>query len=206
MSPTCAEAKQAVAKVRAARGYFDPSSMKGTGKGFGGKQSKGKGPTSKSSSSSGTSRTTFRPCFICGSPHHGYQQCPDRFAPKGGSGGPMGASKGKKGKSKGYFKAKGGKRPFPVNYAMEYFVDVEPYADVNCSEDLGYINVLSLEEDWHPSQINPAEVIVDTGVNGVSGGDLKCSKAVGQLPEPGVEGGAEDKDVGCDINGSAEGG
>ena len=162
---TLAEAKQAVAKVRAARGYFDPSSMKGTGKGFGGKQSKGKGPTSKSSSSSGTSRTTFGPCFICGSPHHGYQQCPDRFSPKGGSGGPMGASKGKKGKSKGkgYFKGKGGRRPFPVNYAMEYFVDVEPYADVNCSEDLGYINVLSLEEDWHPSQINPAKVIVDTG-------------------------------------------
>ena len=181
---TLAEARQAVAKVRAARGYFDPSSIKGSGKGFGGKQSKGKGSTSKSSSTS-SSRTTFGPCFICGSPQHGYQQCPDRFSPKGGSGGGMGFSKGKKGKSKGkgYNKGKGGKRPFPVNYAMEYFVDVEQYEDANFDEELGYINVLSLEEDWQPTQINPAKVIVDTGATESVAGIASVARLLDTSPE-----------------------
>ena len=64
---TLREARQAVAKVRAARGYYDVSGMKGAPKGAKGKnkgKSKGSNPG---------------PCFRCGSPHHTYNNCPDRF-------------------------------------------------------------------------------------------------------------------------------
>ena len=71
---TLAEAKQAVARVRAARGYYDPTGTKGhTGKGKGKpKAGKGKGATG--------------PCFTCGRPGHSYLHCPDRWSPqpKGG--------------------------------------------------------------------------------------------------------------------------
>ena len=56
---TLAKARQAVAKVRAARGYFDPSGMKGSSSSFkGSSKGKGKGKTS--------SKTGIGPCFICG--------------------------------------------------------------------------------------------------------------------------------------------
>ena len=57
---TLAEAKAAVAKVRAARGYYDPAGMKGhagkKGKAKSGKAGKGKG--------------LLGPCFTCGRPGH----------------------------------------------------------------------------------------------------------------------------------------
>ena len=91
---TLADARQAVAKVRAARGYFDPAGMKGTGKAFGGpakgaKSGKGKGGSRPSGKGA---RTSFGPCFICGSPGHGYANCPDRWSKGGGKPGGKGKS------------------------------------------------------------------------------------------------------------------
>ena len=93
---TLAEARQAVGKVRAAQGYYDPAGMKGSSKSFKGKRGKGHGKAVKGK------RTSFGPCFICNSPHHGCLQCPDRFSAKGGSpaGSPSKGGFGNKGKGK----------------------------------------------------------------------------------------------------------
>ena len=100
---TLKEAREAVRKVRLARGYYAPESSSGKGKAKTG--SKPSSPSSK-----GGSKTHHGPCFICGMSGHGYQQCPDRFAPKGKS---FGVGKGAKGKSsfkgKGYGKGFSGK-------------------------------------------------------------------------------------------------
>ena len=102
---TLAEAKQAVAKVRAARGYYSPMGMKGKGPSSKGKKggSNGKGK--------GFGGGTVGPCFICGMTGHGYQKCPDRWSsgngrgsstssPSSSRGSPCGKGKGKSGKSK----------------------------------------------------------------------------------------------------------
>ena len=104
---TLAEAKAAVAKVRAARGYYDPAGMKGhagkKGKAKSGKAGKGKG--------------LLGPCFTCGRPGHTYQNCPDRWSlqHKGSSfvkGKGKMAMKGKKG-------SKGKKAYHMENYVPE---------------------------------------------------------------------------------------
>ena len=100
-SKTLQEARDAVKRVRQSRGYYSPESM--TGKGMTGKSS-GKSTPGKSRGKSfkgGKSKGSFGPCFICGKPTHGYQQCPDRHA-KGKFKGSKGKSKGK-GKSKSFY-------------------------------------------------------------------------------------------------------
>eukprot|EP00435_Cladocopium_sp_Y103_P059291 s737_g21.t1 len=101
---TLAEAKQAVARVRAARGYYDPTGTKGhTGKGKGKpKAGKGKGATG--------------PCFTCGRPGHSYLHCPDRWSPQQKGANPQ---KGK-GKPSGF---KGGKS-FKGKGKKAYFVEM----------------------------------------------------------------------------------
>ena len=111
---TLQQARDAVKRVRTARGYYSPEST--TGKGMspsklGSSSGKGKGKPQ--------GKRPFGPCFICGKPDHGYAQCPDRFS-KGGF-------KGKgKGKSKGFGKGKGkgksGKKG--KNMFLEHFVHV----------------------------------------------------------------------------------
>ena len=98
-SRTLKGAREAVRKVRQARGYYSPEAS--TGKGLtknGGNSSKGSKGKSKSKG-----KQTFGPCFICGKSDHGYRQCPDRHSAYGGKGKP---SKGKffKGKGKGQSK------------------------------------------------------------------------------------------------------
>ena len=102
---TLKEARDAVRKVRSARGYFSPEANSGkgmsatsasrmTGKATGGKPSgKGKGITGA--------------CFRCGMRGHLSADCPDRFSPGKGAG--KGSFKGKfnKGKGKGKSKFKG---------------------------------------------------------------------------------------------------
>ena len=168
---TLADARQAVAKVRAARGYFDPAGMKGSGKAFSGsskgsKGGKGKGgprPTGKGS------RPSFGPCFICGSPNHGYANCPDRWSKGGGK--PHGKGKTKKGKGKSGKKSSSSEKGsfygsydgYSDGYHYEFFVDLREYQDVN---------VLSLASDDEAFNRGAAKVIVDTGatesVSGVS--------------------------------------
>ena len=82
---TLAEAKQAVAQVRAARGYYNPVGMKGnpTGKGKG--KGKSRSPFGKGKGNGGTS---YGPCV----------RCPDRWS-KGSSKGS--ASSSLKGSSTG---------------------------------------------------------------------------------------------------------
>eukprot|EP00435_Cladocopium_sp_Y103_P014653 s1726_g3.t1 len=153
---TLAEARQAVAKVRAARGYFDPAGMKGSTKGA----SKGKGKMKGK-------RTSYGPCFICGSMQHGYLSCPDRFSAKGGS--PSGSpTKGGKSKSKGKMMFKGkkgkpGKSPSRVNYAMDYVVDIEKYQEAADDGDQKFVNVMSLQSDNATFSIHALKAIIDTG-------------------------------------------
>ena len=117
---------------------------------------KGKGKGKK-----GKPRTAMGPCFICGSMGHGYLQCPDRFSARGGS------PKGSKGKGK--FMSKGkmkGKAKFPprqVNYAGDYFVDIEQYQEMADDNTLKFVNVMSLENDNASACLNALKVIIDTG-------------------------------------------
>ena len=92
---TLREAREAVKRVRQARGYYAPESASGKGLTF---AAKGKSSYGKSSKGKGKSSRAYGPCFICGKDGHGYQQCPDRFQ-KGSKGYLKGASS--KGKSKG---------------------------------------------------------------------------------------------------------
>ena len=87
---TLQEARDAVRKVRAARGYYSPESNSGKGMSPSASKSKGKG-----------SPDGYRRCFICGMYGHPYTRCPDRFS-KGGR--PSG--KGRSGKGKGGGKGK----------------------------------------------------------------------------------------------------
>ena len=98
---TLAQARDAVKKVRMARGYYAPESNSGkglqsspsssparSGKGFGGGSfGAGKGKSGKSG---------FGPCFICNRPGRSYVHCPDRFG-----GGKSPGKFGKFGKGKG---------------------------------------------------------------------------------------------------------
>ena len=138
---TLQEARAAVAKARASRGYFAPEST--TGKGISGKNA-----------SFGSKGSGSDACLTCGKTGHHYTQCPDRFSPAsspkgkskfGGKGkGFKGFQKGKKG-SKGKFKSKGkGKGSY--------------YMDVNLHE----INVLAhvdQEIGWN----SPSKALIDTG-------------------------------------------
>ena len=96
---TLAEARDAVRRVRQARGYFAPESM--TGKGIPMSRSPSGSPKGKSGmgKSLGAKGKSFGPCFVCGLNGHSWRQCPDRFA-KGGKGKslfPKGKGKSKKG-------------------------------------------------------------------------------------------------------------
>ena len=146
---TLAEARQAVAKVRAARGYFDSAGMKGTapskGKGKGGR-GKGKGKPKGGA--------PLGPCFICGSYSHGYVNCPDRWQASQGS--PSSSPTGK-GKGKMKSKSKKGKPKGKTFYSYDYFVEIEKY------DDLDYVNVLSLQDDDGLQTVQDAKVIIDTG-------------------------------------------
>lgn len=144
---TLSKAREAVAKVRAARGYYDAAGMKGASKGKG-KKGKSKG------------KQTFGPCFICKSPKHTYQQCPDRHQVRSGtpSGSPSG-SPTNKGFAKGKGKMKGKKGKYPSYYVDAYYVDLELYEDVE-----NEIHVMSLQShDAEMTSQNAFRVIVDTG-------------------------------------------
>ena len=149
---TLQEARQAVAKVRAARGYYDTAGLKGSAKGY---RQPGKGKPKGASKG----KRPFGPCFICGSRNHSYEACPDRHSPHGGqpSRSPSGSPKGK-GKGK-WFKGKP-----QVNYYYDYFVDIEKYQSVTPEDYMEKsINVMSLEEDTSVNTQNVFKVIVDTG-------------------------------------------
>ena len=146
---TLAEARQAVAKVRAARGYFDPAGMKGTSSKGKGKGGRGKG---KGKPRGGQSGVPHGPCFICGSHSHGYTNCPDRWQPSQGS-----PSASPTGKGKGKMKSKKGKQKGKNFYSYDFFVEIEKY------DDLDYVNVLSLQDDDGLSSVQDAKVIIDTG-------------------------------------------
>ena len=72
---TMAEAKEAVRKLRLARGYFAPESV--TGKGSA-PPSMRSGPD-KSPGSKGSGKTPGA-CFTCGGFGHSYKVCPDPFS------------------------------------------------------------------------------------------------------------------------------
>lgn len=111
---TLNEARDAVRKVRAARGYFAPESA--SGKGISGSPSSSKSSWSPKGSKSGKSGKGkflgagkgkgYGPCFICGMTGHSYAQCPDRFSKgKGHFKGKGFMSKGKSEKGKGFSKS-----------------------------------------------------------------------------------------------------
>ena len=168
-SKTLTEARQAVAKVRAARGYFDAKGMKGTGQPFQGgskgfaksRSEKGKFKSKSPGGKSKGLRTTYGPCFICcGSPTHGYAQCPDRWS-KGGKKG-----HGKKGKfAKPSSSSASGKGSY-YGYSSPYMNEL-PYSDylvdLPDNSDLTSIYVLSLSNDKEAYDIGTAKVIIDTG-------------------------------------------
>ena len=167
-SKTLTEARQAVAKVRAARGYFDAKGMKGTGQAFQGvskgpsksKGEKGKGKSKILGGKAKGLRTSFGPCFMCGSPSHGYAQCPDRWSKgaKKGSG-----KKGKLGKSSpSSASGKGTYYGYVPQYPNEAFY-ADYYVDLPDLTDLSTIYVLSLSTDEEAYAIGTAKVIIDTG-------------------------------------------
>ena len=150
---TLSQAKAAVAKVRAARGYYSPESASG----------KGMSPTSYKGSSG--------PCIICGKPDHHTSKCPDRF-PAGSKGKGFG---GKKSKGKGFGgksfgkKGKGGKKgkfknkSKGVNYSSGY-----PYVEDNVYDGY-FVNSVALDvyvlslENQEVSWRSPQKALVDTG-------------------------------------------
>ena len=137
-----AEARAAVAKARAARGYFAPESM--SGKGMTG-ASKGK---NKGKGNNG-------PCLTCGRPTT-ITQCPDRFSPSGSpKGGSYGEGKGKPGK--GFSKGKKGK-PFGKGKGKSKSKSKVFFMQVNLEE----INVLALESQEIGWQA-PNKALIDTG-------------------------------------------
>ena len=147
---TLAEAKQAVARVRAARGYYNPVGMKGnpTGKGKG--KGKSRSPFGKGKGNGGTS---YGPCFMCGQHGHSYVRCPDRWS-KGSSkgsassspkGSPTGSSKGK---SKFHGKGRKGKA-YWVDFGQEY--------------DMYEVNVLSLADETISGNMSMSKVVIDAG-------------------------------------------
>eukprot|EP00435_Cladocopium_sp_Y103_P026016 s60_g6.t1 len=107
---TLNEAREAVRKVRAARGYFAPESA--SGKGISGSPTSSrsswspKGSSGKGKFSGAGKGKGFGPCFICGMKGHSYAQCPDRFSKGKGQSKSKGfVSKGKSKKGKGFSKS-----------------------------------------------------------------------------------------------------
>ena len=135
---TLSEAKQAVARVRQARGYYDGTGTKGGPKGSKGGKSKGK---SKNKGAQG-------PCFACGQMGHGIANCPDRHAPQGKS-----MSPSSKGFSKGKGKSKKGK-----GKGKTYYVEYEYIPD-----GVNEINVLSLVENEDLDTMATSWVVLETG-------------------------------------------
>ena len=137
---TLQEARDAVKRVRQARGYFSPESNTGKGMAAGFV----KGGKGKASPSGSPSNRSGEPCLICGKPSHHYSQCPDRFS-KGGS---KSKSKGKgkyKSKRKGSFGKGKGK-----GKGKAFFHD--------------YMNVLATHwDDGAVAGRKPTRVIIDTG-------------------------------------------
>ena len=168
---TLKEARAAVAKVRAARGYYDASGMKGSPKGFKGGKGKGKKGKTKGPPQ----------CFRCGSTNHSYHNCPDRFSPSSSpSGSPMtgGKSKGKFGKGKG----KKGKSKQKAYFA-EYFVDIAKYDDIANADYLEEsIYVLSLHTDQAPQTQCISRVIIDTGATESVCGANAMARILDTLP------------------------
>ena len=83
---TLAEARAAIQKVRASRGYY-PLGGKGDGK-KGAKRGKPKGrPTGKSWGKGGEKSSKGSGCLICGSSGHFFRDCPRRFKAGGKTGG-----------------------------------------------------------------------------------------------------------------------
>ena len=135
---TLQEARDAVKRVRQARGYFSPESNTGKGMAAGSVKG-GKGKTSPGGS---PSNRGGEPCLICGKPTHHYSQCPDRFS-KGGS----------KSKSKGKGKSKSKRKGTPFKgkgKGKAYYHD--------------YMNVLATHwDDGAVAGRKPTRVIIDTG-------------------------------------------
>ena len=104
---TLTEARAAVAKVRASRGYY-PLGGKGGGSGKGGASlGRGKGPKGSN-------------CLLCGRPGHFFRDCPLRFGQGKGPGSPSSSLSSKNGKGKG--KAKKGKGGYKAHYTTGNFM------------------------------------------------------------------------------------
>ena len=144
---TLQQARDAVKRVRQARGYYAPESVSGKGKAKSfASSSKGGSPISPGSQK-GYQREG---CFICGKPGHGYMQCPDRFSKGKGKTKSKGFSKGKKGKG---FGKKGSSKGKSMNY-VEY-----PVWDSD-----NYVQTIAAQwDEWTMHSRPHTRVILDTG-------------------------------------------
>ena len=174
---TLQQARAAVAKARAARGYF-PLGGKDGGKG----KDKNKG---------GPKGKNLGPCYVCGQPGHRFYECPRRF---GGSSSPGGKDFGKKaGKRKGgrppSQKGKSGKGSF---FHEAYTLDLETealdpeektlVAPESVTEDPdATILVLSVGD---LAVVGPTQVIVDTGATESACGIRSMDKLLRALQCP----------------------
>ena len=164
---TLAQAKAAVAKVRASRGYYDPASSSG----------KGMSPSSKGSGG---------PCIICGKPDHHTSRCPDRFSgsPSSSKGKGYGKPKGKgsfgkkgKGKSfgkKGKFKSKGKGKGIHYNLDYEYAGDAYNYFISFPNLDVYVLSLENQEVSWSA----PQKALVDTGATENVAGVASMSRLI----------------------------
>ena len=143
---TLQQARDAVKRVRQARGYYAPESVNGKG------MTKSKSSKGGSPSSGGSQKGYQREgCFICGKPGHGYMQCPDRFSKGKGKMKSKGFSKGKKGK--GYGKQKGPSKGKSMNYVDYPIWDSDNYVQT----------IAAQWDEWTMHSRPHTRVILDTG-------------------------------------------
>ena len=137
---TLKDAREAVRRVRQARGYFSPESN--SGKGI---VPSASGSPSSSAGKGQAKNQSLGPCFRCGMMGHSYLQCPDRFSGyKGGKPKGKGFGKGKPFKGKGKGKS--------ISKGKTYFMDL------SC--------ILSAQ--WDDAAVNgrsPTRAVLDTGAS-----------------------------------------
>lgn len=145
---TLQQARDAVKRVRQARGYYAPESVNGKGM----TKSMSKSSKGGSPSSAGSQKGYHREgCFICGKPGHGYMQCPDRFSKGKGKTKSKGGFKGKKGK--GYGKQKGSPKGKSMNYVEYPFWESDNYVQT----------IAAQWDEWTMHSRPHTRVILDTG-------------------------------------------